>query len=126
MLKNLKSSLKISGKRFFADELIGNNIKLNVTDSGDTYLYRRMEIENLSDADSLQITEPYTIDHNFDCKNTAFLHTLRGDDCSKNSFLPIDREINLGEEIVFTPIGGRPSNVTAFPYFDITLVQFGN
>lgn len=121
MLKNLKFSLKISGKLFFADELKNNVIKLNVTDSGDTYLYRRMEIENSSDCDSSKITEPYTINHTFACKNTAFLHTLRGDDCSKNSFLPIDREINLGEEIVFAPIGGRPSNVTAFPYFDITL-----
>ena len=121
MIKNLKASVKLDGKIYYADELAKDGVVLVSSQVGDGYIYKKTEIVNNASQNSLQISEPYTLNHTFSCENTAFLHTLRGDDCSMNSFLPIDREIAMGEEIVFTPLGGRPSNVTAFPYFDLTL-----
>jgi alpha-galactosidase len=49
-----------------------------------------------------------------------FLHTLRGDDNSKESFFPIDRSIAVGETVILSPSGGRSSSTTAFPFMDFT------
>ena len=120
MINNLNASVKLNGKTVYASELSNGGVVLTSTQSGEGYIYKQTEIVNNASQNSLQITETNTLDHTFPCENTAFLHTLRGDDCTKNSFLPIDKEITVGEEIVFIPTGGRPSNATAFPYFDIT------
>ena len=121
MITNLNSSIKLDGKLIYANEFKADGVTLISTQEEKDYIYKKTEIVNNSSKNSLQITETNVLDHTFDCKSTAFLHTLRGDDCSQSSFLPIDREIAVGEEIVFIPTGGRPSNATAFPYFDITL-----
>lgn len=121
MFNNLQASLKIGGEYFNVDSIYNSKIQVKLTESGEGYIYRRMELCNKGTENSPQITEPYTLDHTFECKDTVYLHTLRGDDCTANSFLPIDRTIEIGETITFTPTGGRPSNATAFPYFDFTL-----
>lgn len=121
MINNLNASIKLNETLYYANELENTGVVLISSQQGNGYIYKKTEIVNNSCKKSCQITEINTLDHTFDCKTTASLHTLRGDDCSKNSFLPIDREIALGEEIVYIPTGGRSSNSTAFPYFDITL-----
>lgn len=121
MTKHFNASVKLDGNYFFAEDSCDHGVLTEISDIENGYVYRKLKLTNLCDGNSPQITELYTIDHTFECKNAASMHTLRGDDCSKESFLPIDRKINIGEEIIMAPTGGRPSNTTAFPYFDITL-----
>ena len=121
MTKNLNASLKIDGKYYTISALENSKIKMNITDSGNGYIYRKTELYNSDGKNSPEITEIYTLDHTFKCENTAYFYSLRGDDDTKNSFLPIEKTIEKGEEFVLAPIGGRPSNTTAFPYFDLTL-----
>ena len=96
-------------------------ITARVTDCGEGYLYRRLELSNNCDTDSEQITEPYTLDVFFDCKSEAKFHSLRGDDCSDKSFLPREHLLAVGEVLTLQPTGGRSSDTTAFPFFDICL-----
>ena len=50
-------------------------------------------------------------------KQPAMLHQIAGDDASPRSFVPLERLLAAGEEIRFSPRGGRPSNGT-FPFFN--------
>ncbi len=83
------------------------------------YQYRTMTLTNTGTKNSGQITLPRILDAAIPCGTTVALHTLRGDDCSKNSFLPIDRILRAGDTLTFAPTGGRPSNTTAFPILDL-------
>ncbi|MCL2814290.1 MAG: alpha-galactosidase [Oscillospiraceae bacterium] len=53
-------------------------------------------------------------------KSPFVIKTIRGDDCSASSFKPIT--VNLSEigNYKSEPSGGRPTNTTAFPYFNIS------
>ena len=46
------------------------------------------------------------------------LDQIRGDDCTENSFLPLERTVNPGETVRLAPVGGRSSNGT-FPFFNL-------
>ena len=52
-------------------------------------------------------------------KGAARLNTLRGDDCTIYSYYPESFSLTDGETVSRRPTGGRSSNTTAFPYFDI-------
>jgi len=49
----------------------------------------------------------------------ATLHRLGGDDCGPRNFIPFDTSLATTPAVHFAPVGGRPSQVSAFPYFDI-------
>ncbi len=86
---------------------------------GDVYQYRTMTVTNTGTANSGQITCPRILDAVIPCDGPVKLHTLRGDDCSKYSFLPVDMVLTEGDTLHFAPSGGRPSNTTAFPILDL-------
>ncbi len=90
----------------------------------DYYQYRTMTIHNTSDRNSGQITFPYILDVTLPCGASVALHTLRGDDSSKNSFLPIDLHMTAGDTLKMTPYGGRSSNTTAFPIMDLSFDDY--
>ena len=115
------STIRIVGERIDAAAVSHPAVRVTLPETGAGYTWRRMTLENPTGANSPQITEPYTLDAQLPCTGTASLHTLRGDNCSKDSFLPIDRELAVGETFTMKPTGGRSSNTTAFPYFDLTL-----
>jgi len=46
------------------------------------------------------------------------LHHLNGDTCSAESFLPFTTPLEPGKGLRLTPTGGRPSSMTAFPFWD--------
>ena len=56
-------------------------------------------------------------------RNTVVLHRLEGDACGENSFMPIDSAIEAEKTFRLAPTGGRPSSISAFPWFN---VQYGN
>lgn len=51
-------------------------------------------------------------------RKSAVLHELEGDACGVTSFLPKQEALAIGGEIRRAPTGGRPSSISAFPWFD--------
>ncbi|NQT88302.1 NPCBM/NEW2 domain-containing protein [bacterium] len=49
---------------------------------------------------------------------STVLHQIAGDDCTERSFRPMQRDVGLGQQVRFAPVGGRPSNGT-FPFFNV-------
>lgn len=60
-----------------------------------------------------------TIVNTADATRSAVLHQLIGDDCNEHSFLPFETGLDAGKSITMAPQGGRPSNTTAFPFFNL-------
>lgn len=76
-------------------------------------------LENDSDRVSPRITEFFGMDLSLSVSGRAKLNTLRGDDCTIYSFYPESFPLTENAAVTRSPFGGRSSNVTAFPYFDI-------
>ena len=76
-------------------------------------------LENDSDERSPRITEFYGLDMELQVSGEASFNTLRGDDCTLSSFYPESFPLTENTVVTRSPFGGRSSNVTAFPYFDI-------
>ena len=51
-------------------------------------------------------------------KQSAILHRLTGDNCNDQSFLPYETPVDSGKTLSLAPAGGRPSNTSAFPFFN--------
>jgi alpha-galactosidase len=49
----------------------------------------------------------------------AWLHQLRGDSCDAESFTPLTTALPAKTSLRLAPAGGRPSAVSAFPFFDL-------
>lgn len=47
------------------------------------------------------------------------LHSMHGDDCSPQSYQPLEFPINKETNLRFAAVGGRPTNGTASPYFNV-------
>ena len=52
-------------------------------------------------------------------RGPVVLHQLEGDACGDRSFKPIDTALAVGKSIRLAPSGGRPSNSSAFPFFNV-------
>lgn len=76
-------------------------------------------LENDSEERSPRIREFLGLDMAIPVKGAARLNTLRGDDCTIYSYYPESFSLTDGETVSRRPTGGRSSNTTAFPYFDI-------
>ncbi len=123
----LNSSVTLDGIKTVCSHNAVTNVaeSLRVTTevkrSDKDYFYRQFKIENLSNKQSGQITLPYTLDASIPCPEKAVLHALKGDSCSNQSFMPIEKELSDGDSYEMEPTGGRSSNTTAFPIFDVTI-----
>ena len=78
-----------------------------------------VRLTNDSDERSPRIRELFGLDTIVDVCGQAMLNTLRGDDCTVRSFFPESFSLYDGDSVIREPLGGRSSNTTAFPYFDI-------
>ena len=76
-------------------------------------------LENDSDLPSPRIREFLGLDLCLPITGNAQLNTLRGDDCTIYSFYPETFSLEDGDAVSRRPTGGRSSNTSAFPYFDI-------
>ncbi|MBQ3489409.1 MAG: alpha-galactosidase [Clostridia bacterium] len=121
MKNHFPASLRINGIYSEVSQLKNPSIQVILTETNGEYLYRRMTLTNIGNTNSKKITDPLTLDVRIPCKETLLLHTLRGDDNSKESFFPVDKRVSVGENIVLTPSGGRSSSTTAFPFIDFTI-----
>ncbi len=53
------------------------------------------------------------------------LHRLQGDACGQTSFLPVEETVEPGRPVRMAPTGGRPSSVSAFPFFGLEFAGDG-
>lgn len=60
-----------------------------------------------------------------DAAKPAVLHRLQGDTCNENAFMPYDTDLKPGESISMAPTGGRPSSISAFPWFNFQYADQG-
>ena len=78
-----------------------------------------ISLENDSNDHSPRIQEFLGLDMTLRAEGDAQLNTLRGDDCTIYSYYPESFDLADGVTVSRRPTGGRSSNTTAFPYFDI-------
>lgn len=82
-----------------------------------------LRFENKGKAETPIIEDIKTVDIilNTNSRECApVLHQLHGDSCGGQSFAPFDTELFWpGQVLTMAPSGGRPSNATAFPFFDL-------
>ncbi|MBQ7152621.1 MAG: alpha-galactosidase [Clostridia bacterium] len=84
-------------------------------------------LKNESDTESRPLRELYGLDASIELAagKRLTLSTLRGDDCTAASFKPETYLPDPGERIVKKPFGGRSSDTSGFPFFDIAGEDFG-
>ena len=80
--------------------------------------YLLLRLKNEGTENTFQIKSAKTLDLKVKTEQPIYYHGLAGDDCGDTSFLPVDMTIeNAYHE---EPQGGRSSNNTGFPYFDLS------
>ncbi len=80
-----------------------------------------IKFSNKSGKNSPLLEKAAAIDFSFNSKENGIftLHHNRGSDAQRNDFQPIDETMKIGKPIYMTPVGGRSSDNTAFPFFNI-------
>ena len=58
-------------------------------------------------------------------KRPVVLHQIEGDACGERSFTRVDTALEAGKSIRIAPSGGRPSNSSAFPFFNLQYSDAG-
>jgi len=82
--------------------------------------------ENTGKSDTPIIEDIRTIDICLETGNARLpvvLHQLHGDACNEMSFQPYDTNLEAGKYITIAPARGRPSQETAFPFWNL---QYGD
>ncbi|MBN1343829.1 MAG: NPCBM/NEW2 domain-containing protein [Phycisphaerae bacterium] len=51
-------------------------------------------------------------------RRAGILHHLMGDACAERTFLPVESDVQAGQTLRMAPTGGRPSSISAFPFFN--------
>jgi alpha-galactosidase len=80
-----------------------------------------LKFTNSSDRNSPLLTRAKAIDYLFvsDKTGTFTLYHAKGSDAQRTDFQPLRDEMQIGESVYMTPAGGRSSDNTAFPFFNI-------
>ena len=78
----------------------------------------RFENTGTKDSPILENVQALDIVLGTENRQTVVLDQIRGDDCSPQSFLPIERALKAGESVSLAPYGGRSSSAT-FPFFNL-------
>jgi alpha-galactosidase len=82
-----------------------------------------LNFSNKSAKNSSIIEKACAIDYSFASQDTGkfILHHSRGSNAAVNDFQPFDEQMQIGKNSYMTPIGGRSSDDTAFPFFNIEM-----
>jgi hypothetical protein len=82
-----------------------------------------LKFSNTSGKNTPLIEKASIIDFSFGSKEkgTFVLHHAKGSNAERSDFQPIDETMQVGKNIYMTPVGGRSSDNTAFPFFNIEM-----
>jgi len=87
-----------------------------------------LHFENRGDKDTPVIEDIRTVDLELGTGKSRMpvvLHQLHGDSCSEMSFLPFDTRLDAGKSLTMAPARGRPSQQTAFPFWNLQFADRG-
>jgi len=78
---------------------------------------------NTSGKNTPLIEKAAAIDYSFvsETEGTFILHHAKGSNAERSDFQPVDEKMQVGKGIYMTPVGGRSSDNTAFPFFNIEI-----
>jgi alpha-galactosidase len=82
-----------------------------------------LKFSNTSKSNTPKIEKVAAVDKSFNAgvKGSFVLHHAKGSDAARVDFQPIDETLVTGKNIYVTPAGGRSSDKTAFPFFNIEM-----
>jgi alpha-galactosidase len=82
-----------------------------------------LNFSNMSEVNSPLIENAAVIENSFDSgeKGAFILHHSKGSNAERSDFLSVDEKMNVGSDIYMTPAGGRSSDNTSFPFFNIEM-----
>ena len=82
-----------------------------------------LKFTNSSGKNSPILEKATVIDQDFNAegKGSFILHHSKGSNGYRDDFKPIDDYLELGQNIYFTPVGGRSSGTSALPFFNIEM-----
>ena len=82
-----------------------------------------LNFSNTSGKNTPLIEKAAEIDYSFvaEGEGAFVLHHAKGSNAERSDFQPIDEKLQIGKNIYMTPIGGRSSDNTAFPFFNIEM-----
>ena len=116
----IPSRMKRSGDSFSLALPGGLTAILNLTSPAEDFWHWTVLLRNDGGERTLQITDLCGLDLTFPAEGEVVWESLRGDSCGAASFLPLREALTDGSLIRSEPTGGRSSQETAFPYFDLT------
>jgi len=106
----------------YSDKQSGLVVKCNVALFSDFQAVEWvLKFLNTSERNSSLIEKAAVIDYPFISKEKGsfILHHAKGSNAERSDFRPIDETLQIGKNIYMTPTGGRSSDNTAFPFFNI-------
>lgn len=119
----MRGSLHYNGQKIILNpgvQTIADGLQANLEfrTIGENAEFAVLRLKNTGAANTGRITAVKTLDQEFLSTQAPAYHSLQGDSKGAESFLPIDftAEKHYHEE----PLGGRSSNTTGFPYFDLS------
>ncbi len=82
-----------------------------------------LKFQNRSDRNTPLLEKAAVLRHSFTGRQSGpfLLHRARGSNAERSDFQPIDTELKVGDSVYMTPSGGRSSDTTAFPFFNLEL-----
>lgn len=82
-----------------------------------------VRFSNSSAEDSPLLEKAAVVDYTFASSSEGdfTLHHSRGSDHDRSDFQPMDDRLQTGKNIYLTPAGGRSSDKTAFPFFNVEM-----
>ena len=82
-----------------------------------------LKFENTSATNTPVIEKANVINYTFNSKEKGefILHHAHGSNAERTDFQPIDEGMEVGKSIYMTPTGGRSSDNTAFPFFNLEM-----
>ncbi len=87
-----------------------------------------LSFENGGEADTPILEQIQALDvllRTGNSKRAAVLHHLSGDACGESTFLPQVTSLEAGQRVAMAPTGGRPSSISAFPFFNLQYADGG-
>ena len=108
----------------YSDKKTGLVVKCNVTVFTDFPAVEWvLNFSNTSGSNTPLIEKVAVADQVFSAAGDGkfILHHSRGSDAARADFQPVDEELQPGKNIYMTPAGGRSSDKTAFPFFNIEM-----
>ncbi|MDP2337001.1 MAG: alpha-galactosidase [Bacteroidota bacterium] len=82
-----------------------------------------LNFSNTSASNTPILEKVAAVDYSFSSgsKGTFVLHHAKGSNAERTDFQPIDENMQIGKSTYMTPAGGRSSDNTAFPFFNIEM-----